>query len=203
MSEAAYDFSKVASGYDVVVTPASAPTTPLFVQILFIVLGGGIGVPLVGVGLLFMFVEFWIGLFLTAFGALFLYLIFYKGWWGYHKLRCEKREKNTFSITPTELRVTGLALSISNIHRFTLRNHVTNQARSAGATGTGVAVIPVSIAVGQQIFARWQARLARVSWRVDVEANGKASTLGFGLDETTAHGLMEDTVRKIAEVRAT
>jgi len=69
-------------------------------------------------------------------------------------------------------------------------------------------MVPASLGAASGMMAResvgkWKTRLARVSWRVDVEAGGKASTLGLGLDQTTAHGLMEGTIRKIAEIRST
>ena len=63
--------------------------------------------------------------------------------------------------------------------------------------GTPGAVLHASIghglvSMGASAGRAWHQKRAKVSWRVDAEADGRATTLGCGLDETTAYGLLQE-----------
>jgi multisubunit Na+/H+ antiporter MnhB subunit len=200
VTQGAYTFTKVATGYDVVVTPAPAPQVPLVSRIVTIYGGAFMGGGMILVGLLSVLAGGssasggYVALLLGAAVAALFYFIYERRWVRRQKYQ---RQKTAFSITPTELRVADRAVAIADIHRFIVSNPATRQEQSiAASAGAGAAVL------GEAAGAGWNAKVARVLWRVDVEAGGQASPLGSGLDQASAHGLVEDTLRKIAEIRS-
>jgi carbon monoxide dehydrogenase subunit G len=200
MADACYRFSKAGTGYDVTVKPASAPPVPIVIWIVGIYCGVTGVIAALGTFAALLDDSLAAAAIGLIFSAIFLGITYW-GVNGYNRRRKEYREECTFSITPVQLRVADATLAIPDIHRFILRNHVTDQEQFSPAAGTVYRAVGL-VAASQASGSAWKAKLARVSWRLDAETGGKAHMLGCGLDETTGHGLIEDVVRKIAEIRS-
>jgi hypothetical protein len=83
-----------------------------------------------------------------------------------------------------------------------LRNHV-SRAGEDQMPSSSVVVVGALTGLQAAVGANYGKKLARVSWRLDVEARGKAYTLAGGLEETTAYGLMSDVERSLKGDRPT
>jgi len=95
------------------------------------------------------------------------------------------RRATSFKASPDGVEFEGRTFHVADIHRLIIRNHV------SGIEGTSVAVGALGVAAANLQNKRLRA-LAPVSWRLDLEAGGKAATLAGGLDEAAAYGLMRE-----------
>jgi hypothetical protein len=125
---------------------------------------------------------------LTApFGGGFPFLLMggFSFWYGWFRDQRPKEHRNasTFRVTADSVEVGGRQIAKDDIHRFILRNGITDkelgiqQYNISGAQATGLAR---------------RAQLAMISNSLTLEAGGKATYLAGGMDEVTAYGLLRD-----------
>ncbi|MGA2076336.1 MAG: zinc ribbon domain-containing protein [Terriglobia bacterium] len=107
------------------------------------------------------------------------------------------RNKTSFEVTPAGITISGGEIPREGIHRLILRNHVSRTEQ--GSTPSSTFVVPQMAAAVFAMGQKHRTKLARISWRLDVDARGKACTLAGGLDETTAYGLMSDVERALKD----
>ena len=116
------------------------------------------------------------------------------------------RKASSFLVSPAGIEICGQTIKTSDVHRLIIRNHIKVRngteivvgyggptvsavgAIGAAATGAAAAGLAISDRAGQKAEQRLQA----VSYRVEVEAGGKATTLAGGLYEIVAFGIMSD-----------
>ena len=125
-------------------------------------------------------------------------------------------KKNSTLRTPMNFRLDRAGVAIGDtmipaaqIHRLILRNHVTEQevapdigTQSTVIVGTPGAVLHANVGYGLANMGAsagrvWYQKRAKVSWRLDAGAGGRATTLACGMDETTAYGLLQDASKKL------
>ena len=169
------------------VAPASAPLPALNIAFM---------VPIAIFGLAVLFEGYIVALIILLIPGLF-------GWWVWSK-NSKLRTPMQFTAGPAGITVNGGTIPADRLHRLILRNHVTEQEimpeivpQSTAIIGTPGAVLHASIGrglvnMGASAGRDWHQKRAKVSWRVDAEAGGRATTLGCGLDETTAYGLLQE-----------
>lgn len=106
------------------------------------------------------------------------------------------RQKSKIEISPTEIVANEKRIPVTDIHRLIIRNHITGLELPSGVpvvTGNFGAAAGATIgAIGLHIQKGQLEKLSKVSYRVDVESGGRATTLAGGLDETTSYGLMRE-----------
>lgn len=96
----------------------------------------------------------------------------------------------SFTASPSGLKTKEGLIEHADIHRIILRNHVAGEDFSSIVYGSGIAA--ASAAIGTELEAKRLNKLGKISYRLDVEHGGKATTLAGGLNETTAYGLMTE-----------
>ncbi|EON77879.1 hypothetical protein ADIS_1592 [Lunatimonas lonarensis] len=99
------------------------------------------------------------------------------------------RTPSRFSVTPEGIKLNGVFYAKDNIHRLIIRNHVDEQYVFVSNYQSYHA--PASTARGLQL----RQKLIDVSYRVDLESNGKAIPLAGGLNEPTAYAVLTDVNR--------
>ena len=168
------------------VSPASAPLPMFNIACMM---------PIALVGLVELTQNFVIGLLILSLPALFV-------WWVWSK-NSKLRNPMAFEVGRDAIISGSSTISTTQVHRLILRNHVTEQ-EVAPQIGSQTAVIinapgAVHAGIAQGLTNMgavagnaWHRKRARVSWRLDVEAGGRATTLGCGMDETTAYGLLQE-----------
>ena len=92
------------------------------------------------------------------------------------------RSPASFKANSAALIANGVTFPREDIHRLIMRNHVSGA--EGELYGNNMAAIQMANKRAKQ--------LAEVSYRVDVESGGKATTLAGGLTEVTAYGLLKD-----------
>jgi hypothetical protein len=95
-----------------------------------------------------------------------------------------------FSVHPEGVTVAGRLIPRRDIHRVIIRNHILSEYDSSDTV-----YVAGAAAAAAMSYAKYQRRLAAISYRVDLEASGVARTLAGGLDETTAFALLSDVSR--------
>jgi hypothetical protein len=138
----------------------------------------------------FVFPALFLGLFLVAL------LIRWKG-----PGAARNRKKTSFEVTPAGITISGGEIHRDGIHRLILRNHISGAEQDQ--TSSSPVLVGGMTAVAGAVGRNYGKKLARVSWRLDVDARGQAYTLAGGLDETTAYGLMSDVERSLKGDRPT
>ena len=116
------------------------------------------------------------------------------------------REPMSFTVDANGIQVGGSRLPWASVHRLVLRNHVTERevipdvtlVTTPGITGFAGRDIVMGATAGGVMMSHasrqaWDRKRALVSWRLDADAGGQATTLGCGMDEVTAYGLLRDT----------
>lgn len=192
MAEASYKKESQAGGVSFSVLPASSPfPTAVFVIFAFI-----------NAPFIFAVIYHEAGLAIFApFIFLFSVAILLLKWQGPKASRY--RSSAQFLVAKDAITLNGREMSRSDIHRLVLRNHISQQENAfsydtvIATTGFSAAAGAAMIGAGQRAAAQHLDKLARVSWRLDVEAQGKAFTLAGGLDDVTAYGLMQDVGKVI------
>jgi hypothetical protein len=101
------------------------------------------------------------------------------------------RKPSKFTVSPDEVTVDGKQIARRDIHRVILRNHVLSDYVPVVVVSSPHNVIDQTDS-GAKIGALHKSKLGAVSYRVDVEAGGVATTLAGGLNETTAFGVLSD-----------
>lgn len=132
------------------------------------------------------------------------------------KIKSKRSPGGSFFTGPTGIRLSdGTEIPNARIHRLVLRNpylgdqiivaHGFGVGGTAGAPGAAGAVGSATAAAGVALmagaFAAGQAlrrKQASVSYKLDVEHGGVATTLAGGMSETTANGLMQDVAKSLA-----
>jgi hypothetical protein len=96
------------------------------------------------------------------------------------------RHPASFSVSREGIRLNGQLYLQEDIHRIIIRNHLNEQ----------YVFVPDHVAYHNPESTRrglkLRERLTAVSYRVDMEANGKAVTLAGGITEPTAYAVMQD-----------
>ncbi len=126
------------------------------------------------------------------------------------------RKPSSVSVSNKEIVINGSNINCADVSRLVLRNHLSGDGdvvvprTDLIAVYGGTGAVGYSMAAGAAIAGaasnviRGATRAVeqnqkkyreRYSWRLDVEANGKATTIAAGLDESTAYGLMSDIGR--------
>ena len=127
-----------------------------------------------------LYVKFWI----LPVIALYAYAIPFN-----HKRN--KSKNYEFTVSEKELTIDGRSIPARDIHRLIIRHCNDNKPVTTtvlvGSTGHVAAISAFS-----QFSAYGRAKLSSVGYSVDVEFQGKALTIGGGLDEVAAYGLMRD-----------
>jgi hypothetical protein len=102
----------------------------------------------------------------------------------------------TIKVSPATIDINGKAVPTSELHRLILRNHVDGTEVFGGVQqyggGVSAGLQNAGAALGQHLEKKRIQKLAEISYRLDAEHGGKATTLAGGLNETTAYGLMTD-----------
>lgn len=96
------------------------------------------------------------------------------------------RTSSKFSVSPTGVKINGVFYAMDDIHRLIIRNHVDEQYVFISNYQSYHA--PASTARGLQL----RRKLIDVSYRIDLESNGKAIPLAGGLNEPTAYAVLSD-----------
>jgi hypothetical protein len=100
-----------------------------------------------------------------------------------------------FSVSPNGIQVGGNTIPRDSIHRIIVRNHVRSAAGDVMVVADGH---PNS---GQQNMVagmNWAvSKLGPISYRVDAESRGVATTLAGGLTESTAFAIMSDVSKTL------
>jgi len=103
--------------------------------------------------------------------------------------RPEPRPQSTFRVSPANITTGAISRPVRDIHRPVIRNLVSdkmNTKRDEIVAGNA------NFAAGRNVAMRMNAGLEKLSYRVDVESGGSATTLGAGLTEAGAFGLAKD-----------
>lgn len=95
------------------------------------------------------------------------------------------RTPASFTVSKDGVRHDNGFISVEDIHRAIIRNHVNN-------ADVDLVAYNNMHAVSVNNEAKRLNKLAPISYRLDIESGGKATTLAGGLNETTAYGLMTD-----------
>lgn len=176
-----------------IVTPGTGYTAPVLaiVQGLFL---GGIATAIVSPRSAIV----WLFIFVIGMAA---------GTWGFRQFAISvsttrrKAFKSEFVASPSGIEVTGKDLiPTPKIHRLILRNSIASLeipyygtvAGGTGAMGVGMAVGAGVANMTQAIAQGSKARNALTGYCLDVESGGVATTIGGGMSEPTAFGLMQD-----------
>ena len=134
-------------------------------------------------------------------------------WWVWKK-NSRLRSPMHFRVGRNGIIIGDSTIPAAQIHRLILRNHVTEQevAPEVGMNptvivGTPGAVLHASIGyglanMGASAGRAWHQKRAKVSWRLDAEVSGRATTLGCGMDEVTAYGLLQDATNRLRSTAA-
>jgi hypothetical protein len=150
------------------VIPAAAPVL-WFPAVLSI----GLGVSMIGSGMAYLWV-----LGLVCAGLTWLILL--KDHRGGHASALQ-----SFRVNPTGIEVGGVLLRKEDIHHLGIKNKHAGDVEVVYDADRG---LPTGVAMG--LAARRS--LAKVSYRVEAEAGGKAYPLASGLDEVTARGVVSE-----------
>lgn len=97
------------------------------------------------------------------------------------------RAPSSFKVSAEGVEFGGMTFLTRDIHRLIIRNHV----NGAESSGNQYAFGPMHGA-SVQLHAKRLRALVPVSYRLDMEVGGKATTLAGGLDEPAAYGLMRE-----------
>ena len=115
------------------------------------------------------------------------------------------RKANSFLVSPAGIEISGQTIKTSDVNRLIIRNHIKVRNGTETVVGyvgplsgpgaiavAGAGVARMGSAISNRAGQKAEERLQAVSYRVEVEAGGKAITLAGGLDETVAFGVMSD-----------
>jgi len=103
------------------------------------------------------------------------------------------RTQSTFRVTPEAIVKDGLTISVKDIHRLILRNHI-----STAMAGMETVIVSNSTYgaanynTGRSVGMARNRAMEQISNRVDVESGGRATTLAGGLTDAAAFGLAKD-----------
>lgn len=116
------------------------------------------------------------------------------------------REPADFKVDTSGITTKGVVFPKDEIHRLIIRNHLSGSESSYivhAVGGNFAANFGGALSASSQMVHQKRVRVrSLVSFRVDLEAAGKATTLAGGLTETTAYGLMTDIGNIIGLARA-
>jgi len=141
-----------------------------------------------------------------AITALFAFVVFSLLRMHFNKITNKQRAASSFESGPEGILSNKNFLVASDIHRFMMKNWASNVEGSISPTlvvgtpgfDTAFRSMNANLSAGLASARQgWMRKVANVSWQVDAEAGGKATTLACGLDEITARGLVEDLSRAL------
>lgn len=98
------------------------------------------------------------------------------------------REPATFRVSNTEISKDRKVIAVKDIHRIIIRNHMLSALEGTETVVVGNA----NYMAGRSAAMEHNRALEEISYRVDVESGGTATTLAGGLTETAAFGLAKD-----------
>lgn len=107
---------------------------------------------------------------------------FWYGWFRDQRPK-EHRHPSTFRVTGDAVEVEGRRIAKDDIHRFILRNGITDKE-------LGIEQYNVSAAQASGMARR--AQLAMICNSLTLESGGRATHLAGGMNEVTAYGLLRD-----------
>jgi len=99
----------------------------------------------------------------------------------------------TFVVSPTSIETSGGVISREALHRLIVRNGVPD-VQEAVMVNTGSVYSGMAAGAQNDRMAN-RAKASAVSYMLCAEAGGRATTLGGGMTEVTAHGLLTDVSR--------
>jgi hypothetical protein len=102
------------------------------------------------------------------------------------------RSVSNFSVSPEGVTLNGQLIRRQDIHRAVIRNHVTAADNPSGFVTLHQGVGAMTGAMSAAANAKFKGRLADISYRVDIDANGTPHTLAGGLTEPVAFAVLAD-----------
>lgn len=105
------------------------------------------------------------------------------------------RKPSRFSVSGGGISVRGTQINRCDIHRVIIRNHVLSADDSSIVAPWDNSAGAAAAALGGAAGRRFRNRLGAISYRVELEASGVATTLAGGLNESTAFAVLSDVSR--------
>jgi hypothetical protein len=128
-------------------------------------------------------------LLVTAVGLPILAALFTKGFEAFHGLR-RGVQRQGFEVSPTGIRLAdGRVVPQASIARVTIRNTLDDRVVAVGGFNVAGGVTQMGV--------QTQRLISAVSFVVNVEHDGRSTTLSGGLDETLAHAVMREITRRL------